>query len=99
MRENKFDQRGKKVIFVGYFEVFNTFRFYDETNDKIIIKSDVVFGEYKTEETPIYKSPNEIICSVNDDNSNEQNINRDRSDTMDSYQTVADDHEEDKQIN
>jgi hypothetical protein len=45
-RENgrtKFDAKGDKMIFIGYTDVFNTYRFYDPEMEQIIVRCDAVF--------------------------------------------------------
>lgn len=43
LRDNKLDPVGKQYRFVGYTNRFNTFRLYDEANEKIVIDCNVRF--------------------------------------------------------
>jgi len=47
-KHGKFEQNAKEVIFVGYTDTFNTYRFFDKTSNKIVISCDVTFEKIKT---------------------------------------------------
>lgn len=41
----KFAEKGEKLIFIGYTDVFNTFRFFDPESKQVLIACDAVFIE------------------------------------------------------
>jgi len=56
-KHGKFELNAREVIFVGYTDTFNTYRFYDKSSNKIVVTCDVTFDkiEIKTPDQYIYK--------------------------------------------
>ena len=41
----KFDDKRKMCVFIGYSEVFRTYKFYNLLTEKVIVNKDVTFDE------------------------------------------------------
>lgn len=66
-QRSKWDSKGVKQNFVGYTQVFNTFRFYDHTTDQVYISCDAVFTE-NCEDAEEGKEPEEETWTLREQN-------------------------------
>lgn len=111
---SKFDSKAEMVRFIGYTDVYNTFRFYHEKDEVVVISCNVRFldeeaqGHSQTVVMDDTEAAEEVMLHVESEPSDEQQATNETSDTetrdqtftreVDEEDSVSPDHDDDQMV-